>query len=296
MSKIGFIGLGIMGKPMAKNLIKNGYQLVVHDINTNTTKELIKLGSEFAGSPKEVAQKADIIITMLPDSQEVKEVTLGKNGLIEGLKEGQICIDMSSIEPLITIEISKELKKIGVKYIDAPVSGGEPKAIDGTLAIMAGGSKEVFEKCLPIFEKMGKNIIRVGNVGSGQTTKLVNQIIVAINIAAVAEAFILGKKAGVNPENIFKAIRSGLAGSTVLEAKAPLIMSRNFKPGFKVDLHIKDLMNVFKTSRHLNVPLPLTSIVMEIMQALKVENLGQLDHSAIALFYEKIANVKIGDI
>ncbi|MCL4377864.1 MAG: 2-hydroxy-3-oxopropionate reductase [Actinobacteria bacterium] len=291
--KIGFIGLGIMGKPMAKNLISGGYKLIVHDINMDATRELIKLGSEPADSPKEVAGKAEIIITMLPDSPEVEQVFLGLNGLVEGLKSGKICVDMSSIEPLVAIEISKELEKIGAGFLDAPVSGGEPKAIDGTLAIMVGGPEDIYKKCLPVFAKMGKNIIRVGKTGSGQIAKLANQIIVAINIAAMSEALIMAKKAGVNPENIFNAIRGGLAGSAVLEAKAPLVMNRDFKPGFKVELHIKDLMNVFKTSHHLNVPLPLTGIVMEIMQALKVENLGEADHSAIALFYEKIANTRI---
>lgn len=293
MSRIGFIGLGIMGKPMAKNLIKAGYDLLVHDINREAVKEAVRFGAEAANSPREIAEKSEVIITMLPNSPEVKEVALGKDGLIEGVKEGQVYIDMSSIEPLVTQEIAEKLEEKGVKCLDAPVSGGEPKAVEGTLAIMVGGPQDVFEKCREILEKMGKNVVRVGEIGSGQTTKLVNQIIVAINIAAMSEAFVLGKKAGVNPKNIYEAIRGGLAGSTVLDAKAPLVMDRNFKPGFKIDLHIKDLANVFKTSHKLNVPLPLTSIVMEIMQALKVENLGDADHGAISLFYEKIANTKI---
>ena len=293
MPRIGFIGLGIMGKPMAKNLIKAGCDLLVHDINREAVKEVVRFGAEAANSPREVAEKSEVIITMLPNSPQVQEVALGKDGLIEGVKEGQVYIDMSSIEPLVTQEIAEKLEKKGVKCLDAPVSGGEPKAIEGTLAIMVGGPRDVFEKCREILEKMGKNVVRVGQIGSGQTTKLVNQIIVAINIAAISEAFVLGKKAGVNPKNIYEAIRGGLAGSNVLDAKAPLVMDRNFKPGFKIDLHIKDLANVFKTSHKLNVPLPLTSIVMEIMQALKVENLGDADHGAIALFYEKIANTKI---
>ncbi len=293
MSRIGFIGLGIMGKPMAKNLIKAGYDLLVHDINREAVKELVRFRAKAANSPREIAEECEVIITMLPNSPEVKEVALGKDGLIEGVKEDQVYIDMSSIEPLVTQEIAEKLEEKGVKCLDAPVSGGEPKAVEGTLAIMVGGSQDVFEKYRKILGKMGKNVVRVGEIGSGQTTKLVNQIIVAINIAAMAEALILGKKAGVDPKNIYEAIRGGLAGSNVLDAKAPLVMERKFEPGFKIDLHIKDLVNVFKTSHALNVPLPLTSSVMEIMQGLKVEGQGNADHGAIALFYEKMANIKI---
>lgn len=293
MPKIGFIGVGIMGKPMAKNLINAGYDLIVHDINRDAVKEVVGCSAEAANSPREIAEKCEVIITMLPNSPEVKEVAFGKNGLIEGVKEGQVYIDMSSIEPLVAQEVAEKLRGKGVKMLDAPVSGGELGAIQGTLAIMAGGPEDVFEQCREILEVMGENAVRVGDIGSGQTTKLVNQIIVAINIAAMSEAFILGKKAGVNPKNIYEAIRGGLAGSKVLDAKAPLVMGRNFNPGFKIDLHIKDLANVFKTSHKLNIPLPLTSIVMEIMQGLKVEGLGDADHGAIALFYEKIANTKI---
>lgn len=293
MPKIGFIGLGIMGKPMAKNLIKAGYGLLVHDINREAVKELVRFGAKAANSPREIAEECEVIITMLPNSPEVKEVAFGKDGLIEEVKEDQVYIDMSSIEPLVTQEIAEKLEEKGVKCLDAPVSGGEPKAVEGTLAIMVGGSQDVFEKYRKILGKMGKNVVRVGEIGSGQTTKLVNQIIVAINIAAMAEALILGKKAGVDPKNIYEAIRGGLAGSNVLDAKAPLVMERKFEPGFKIDLHIKDLVNVFKTSHALNVPLPLTSSVMEIMQGLKVEGQGNADHGAIALFYEKMANIKI---
>lgn len=293
MSKIGFIGVGIMGKPMAKNLIDAEYDLVVHDINREAVKEVADYGAESASCPKEVAQKSEIIITMLPNSPEVKEVALGKKGLIEGVKKGQIYIDMSSIEPIVAQQVAKELGKKGVKMLDAPVSGGQPGAIEGTLAIMVGGPKEIFEQCREILEVMGEKVVRVGDTGSGQTTKLANQIMVAIHIAAMSEALILGKKAGVNPNDIYKAIRGGLAGSNVLDAKVPLIMDRKFEPGFRIDLHIKDLANVFKTSHELNVPLPLTSLVMEMMQTLKVEGNGGLDHGALALFYEKIANTKI---
>lgn len=293
MAKIGFIGVGIMGKPMAKNLINAGYDLIVHDINQNAVNEVVEHGAEAVSSPKEVAQRCEIIITMLPNSPEVREVALGENSLIEGVKKGQIYIDMSSIEPLVAKEVAGKMEEKGVRCLDAPVSGGEPGAIKGTLAIMVGGDEDTFNECKEILEVMGKNVVRVGDIGSGQTTKLANQVIVAINIAAMAEALILGKKAGVDPKNIYEAIRGGLAGSNVLDAKAPLVMERKFEPGFKIDLHIKDLENVFKTSHALNVPLPLTSSVMEIMQGLKVEGQGNADHGAIALFYEKMANIKI---
>jgi len=292
-AKIAFIGVGIMGKPMAKNLIDAGYELVVYDINQDAVNEVVDYGAETADSPKEAAERTEVIITMLPDSPQVKEVALGDEGLIEGVKQGQIYIDMSSIEPLVTQEVAEKLREKGVKMLDAPVSGGQPGAIEGTLAIMVGGPEKVFEECREILKVMGKNVVRVGDIGSGQTTKLVNQIIVAINIAAMSEALILGKKAGVNPRNIYKAIRGGLAGSNVLDAKAPLITNRKFEPGFRIDLHIKDLANVFRTSHQLNVPLPLTSLVMEMMQALKVEGHGGLDHGALALFYEKMTNIKI---
>lgn len=293
MSKMGFIGLGIMGKPMAKNLINAGYDLVVHDINRDPVREIVEFGAKAANSPREVAEKSEIIITMLPDSPEVKQVALGKDGLIEGVKEGQIYIDMSSIEPLVEKEISQELRKKGVAMLGAPVSGGERGAIEGSLAIMVGGDEGIFQKCREVLSVMGKNVVRVGELGSGQTAKLTNQMIVAVNIAAVAEALILGKKAGVNPKNIYEAIRGGLAGSTVLDRKAPLIMERKFEPGFKIDLHIKDLKNVLKTSHELNSSSPLTALVMEMMQSLKNEGCGQFDHGALALYYEKITNTKI---
>lgn len=291
--KIGFIGVGIMGKPMAKNLIDVGYELVVHDINRDAVNEMVDYGAKAANSPKEVAKRTEIIITMLPNSPQVKEVALGDEGLIEGVKEGHIYIDMSSIEPLVAQEVAKKLEEKGANCLDAPVSGGQPGAIEGTLAIMVGGPEEVFEQCREILGVMGKNVVRVGDIGSGQTTKLVNQIVVAINIAAMSEALILGKKAGVDPHNIYKAIRGGLAGSNVMDAKAPLVMNREFEPGFKIDLHIKDLANVLRTSHQLNVPLPLTSLVMEMMQALRLDDHGGLDHGALALFYEKMANIKI---
>jgi 2-hydroxy-3-oxopropionate reductase len=293
MQQIGFIGLGIMGKPMSKNLLKAGYNLLVYDINQEAVKEIVAVGAKAGSSPKEVAEKTDIIITMLPNSPHVKEVVLGKNGVLQGAKAGSIIIDMSSIAPLASREVAAVAAEQKVEMIDAPVSGGEPKAIDGTLSIMVGGKKEIFDRCYPILTKLGKSVVLCGEIGAGNITKLANQIIVALNIAALSEALVLGTKAGVDPEVIYKAIRGGLAGSTVMDAKAPMIMAGNFKPGFKIDLHIKDLANAIETGHGVGVPLPLTSQVMEILQALKVDGNGQNDHSAIVQFYEKLAQVEV---
>ncbi len=287
--KIGFVGLGIMGKPMAKNLLKAGYQLVVYDIVAAAVKEVAAAGAEAASSAKEAAQKTDIVITMLPNSPHVKAAVLGPNGVLEGAKPGMIIVDMSSIAPLAAKEVAARAAEKGVEMLDAPVSGGEPKAIDGTLSIMVGGKKEIFEKCQGILGKMGASVVLCGEIGAGNTTKLANQIIVALNIAAMSEALVLGAKAGVNPEVIYKAIRGGLAGSTVLDAKAPMVLSGNFKPGFRIELHIKDLANAIETGHDVGVPLPLTSQVMEIMQALKVDGKAGNDHSGIAQYYEKLA-------
>lgn len=292
--KIGFIGLGIMGKPMSKNLIKAGYDLLVYDINKDAVNDVVAAGAKEAESVREIGATCDIIMTMLPDSPQVKSVVLGDGGLIETIREGTIFIDMSSINPVASKEIAAELEKKGVKMLDAPVSGGEPKAIDGTLAFMVGGPEDVFEKCKPILEAMGSSVVRCGDIGAGNTTKLANQIIVALNIAAVSEAFMLAQKAGVDPHLVFKAIRGGLAGSTVMEAKAPMIMAGNFKPGFKIDLHIKDLNNALSAGHTVGSPLPLTAQVMEMLQTLRADGCGQDDHSAIAKYYEKLTNTKIG--
>ena len=296
MQKIGFIGLGIMGKPMAKNLLKAGYKLVVYDINKQPVKELVEAGAEEGLSSKDVAERTDIIITMLPNSPHVKEVILGENGVLEGARQGQIIVDMSSIAPLVSMEVAAKAKEKGVEMLDAPVSGGEPKAIDGTLSIMVGGSQEVFDKVKDILLCMGSSAVLVGDIGSGNITKLANQIIVALNIAAMSEAFVLATKAGVDPERVYQAIRGGLAGSTVLDAKAPMVMERNFKPGFRIELHIKDLMNALETAHEIGVPTFLTSQVMEIMQALKVDGKEKNDHCGIIQFYEKLAGVEVKSI
>jgi 2-hydroxy-3-oxopropionate reductase len=287
--KIGFIGLGIMGKPMAKNLLKAGYELVVYDIIAAPVKEAVAAGAKAGTSSKDVAARSDVIITMLPNSPHVKEAILGKDGLIEAVKSGSIVVDMSSIAPLAAREVAAELAKKGVEMLDAPVSGGEPKAIDGTLAIMVGGKAEVFEKVKPTLLKMGSLAVLCGEIGSGNVTKLANQIIVALNIAAMSEALVLAAKAGVDPGRVYQAIRGGLAGSTVLDAKAPMVLKGNYKPGFRIELHIKDLQNALDTAHAFGVPVPLTSGIMEIMQALRVDGKQKDDHGGVIQFYEKLA-------
>lgn len=293
MKKIGFIGLGIMGKPMSKNLLKDGYDLVVYDLNEANVQEVVEAGAEAGTSPQDVASKTEVIITMLPNSPEVKEVVLGSNGVIEGAKEGSLVIDMSSIAPLVSREVGEKLAAKKIRFLDAPVSGGQPKAIDGTLSIMVGGSEADFKESLPILKSMGSSAVLCGEIGAGNVTKLANQIIVAVNIAAMSEAMVLATKAGVDPEKVYQAIRGGLAGSTVLDAKAPLVLDRKFDPGFRINLHIKDLNNVMETGHGVGVPLPLSAAVMEMMQALKVDGHGDKDHGSLVLFYEKLANILV---
>jgi len=293
MQTVGFIGLGIMGKPMSKNLIKAGYPLVVHDKNREPVRELVALGAGEAFSSREVAEKCQVVITMLPNSPDVREAALGKDGIIEGVRPGLIYIDMSSIAPQAAQEVAAQMAKQGVQMLDAPVSGGEPGAVAGTLAIMVGGDEKTFRQVLPILQNMGKSVELVGDIGAGNTTKLANQIMVAVNIAALSEALVLGTKAGVDPEKIFNAVRGGLAGSNCLNAKAPLIMERKFDPGFRIRLHIKDLANALETGHSVGVPLPLTSLVMEIMQALRVAGEEEKDHGALVRFFERLAGVEV---
>jgi len=291
--KIGFIGLGIMGKPMVRNLLKAGHELVGYDVIPSNIEEVVNSGAKKAASSKEVAASATLIITMLPNSPEVKEVVLGENGVLEGAKPGSILIDMSSIAPLASQEICKACAEKGVRMIDAPVSGGEPKAIDGTLSIMVGGEKQVFDEVYEIVLQMGSSAVYCGEIGAGNTTKLANQVIVACNIAALSEAYMLSARAGVDPKLVFAAIKGGLAGSTVMNAKSPMIFDHNFKPGFKVDLHIKDLKNALDTGHAVGSPLPLTALVFEMLQTLHSDGCGQNDHSAIAKFYEKVTGKTI---
>ena len=291
--KIGFIGLGIMGKPMSKNLLKAGYQLTVCDVNDSAVDEVVALGATSAATPRDVAAQVEIIITMLPNSPQVKAVALGQNGIIEGARPGTIVVDMSSIAPQAAQEVAAALAAKGVRMIDAPVSGGEPKAVDASLSIMVGGEPAVFDECLPILKCMGASAVRVGDIGAGNVTKLANQVIVALNIAALSEAMTLATKAGVDPELVFNAIKGGLAGSTVMNAKTPLMLDRKFDPGFRINLHIKDLNNALETAHDVGVPLPLTAGVMEILQSLKIDGAGGDDHSAIVKYYEKLAKVEV---
>jgi len=289
---IGFIGLGIMGRPMAKNLLRAGYALTVYD-KFAKCDDLVALGAKAGTSNQDVAAQSEVIITMLPNSPNVREAVLGENGVLAGAKPGTILVDMSSIAPAAAQEICAAVKAKGIVMIDAPVSGGEPKAIEGTLAIMVGGDAAAFATVKPILERMGSSVVRVGDIGAGNVTKLANQIVVALNIAAVSEAFVLATKAGVDPEAVFNAIKGGLAGSTVMNAKVPMILDGNFKPGFRIELHIKDLQNALDTAHALNVPVPLTANVMETLQALKNDDMGANDHSAIVRYYEKLAKVEV---
>ncbi len=292
-SKLGFIGLGIMGKPMARNLMKAGYPIIVYDIRPESVEELRKDGARSASSCKEVAENCDIVITMVPDSADSEAAILGPNGVLAGSRSGTIILDMSSIAPLVSQKIAAECAKKGVEMLDAPVSGGEPGAINATLAIMVGGKKEIFDRTFDIMKTVGSNVTLCGAIGAGNTTKLANQIIVALNIAAVGEALVLAAKAGVDPETVFQAIRGGLAGSTVLDAKAPMIISRNFKPGFRIRLHQKDLNNALATAKELNVPLPFTALVQQVITALVNDGKADSDHSAIATFIEGMAGIEV---
>lgn len=291
--KIGFIGLGIMGKPMARNLVKAGYALTVYDVLRPPMEELKRDGATTGSSPKDVAQASEVLITMLPNSPDVEEVVLGANGVLEGAKSGMMLVDMSTISPLVSQKIYEAAKKKGVKALDAPVSGGEKGAIEGVLSIMVGGDQEVFEAVQPIFQAMGKTITYMGSAGAGGFTKLANQVIVAINLTAIAEALTLGAKAGLDPERLIQALSGGLAGSRCLDMKGPLIVKGNFQPGFKVDLHYKDLGLIAEASRALQVPLPTTAVVQELFSALRVKGRGSLDHSAVITLLEDLAAVQV---
>ena len=291
--QIGFIGLGIMGKPMALNLIKAGYELVVNDINQDAMKAVVEAGATSVSSAKEVAEKSDIIITMLPASKHVKAVIAGENGILDGIKEGAIIIDMSSITPDVSKKLAALAEEKGACMIDAPVSGGESGAINGTLAIMVGGKIEAFESVKPVLQSMGKDVTLVGGNGCGVTAKLANQIIVNLNIAAVSEALVLAAKAGIDIEKMYKAIRGGLAGSAVLDSKVPMILDRNFVAGGSIAINMKDITNVMDTAHTIGVPLPLSSQLLEIFHALVVDGKLKDDHASIVRYYEKLANVEV---
>jgi 2-hydroxy-3-oxopropionate reductase len=286
---VGFVGLGIMGRPMAKNLMKAGYPLVVHSRSKGPVDEVVKAGAKAAGSPREIAGACDVLITMLPNSPDVEQVALGKDGIIEGARKGLIFADMSTISPMVSKKVGKALAAKGVEMLDAPVSGGEKGAVDGALSIMVGGDKAVFEKVLPIFSAMGKTITLLGPLGFGGFTKLANQIIVAVNLTALAEALTLGKKAGLDRELLLTALGGGLANSRCLEQKKPNYIAGTYNPGFKVDLHFKDLGLIMESARELGVPLPATAVVQELFNAMRVKGRGGLDHSGIITLLEDLA-------
>lgn len=291
--KVGFIGLGIMGRPMAKNLLKAGYELVVFDFNKEAVADLVSCGAAAAESGKELASQVEAVITMVPNSPHVRAAVLGKDGVAEGAKPGLAVIDMSSIDPTESRAIGGKLAKLGIDMLDCPVSGGEPKAIDGTLSVMCGGKKELFDQYYDMLMTMAGSVVYVGDLGSGNVAKLANQMVVAINIAAVAEALTFAKKAGTDPELVYQAIRGGLAGSTVMDAKAPMMLSGNYKPGFRIELHIKDLTNALNAAHAISAPSPLTAQLMEVMQFLRSEGCDKEDHSSIVKYYEKISGSSI---
>jgi 2-hydroxy-3-oxopropionate reductase len=291
--RIGFVGLGIMGKPMAKNLVNAGFAVTVYNRSSTAVEELVAEGATAGASSADVASKSDITVLMVPDSPDSEAVVLGENGLLEGASSGDLIVDMSSIEPGVSQRIHAACAEKGVNFIDAPVSGGEPFAISGDLAIMVGGSASDFERAKPLFDVMGKSAVLCGDSGAGNVTKLANQIVVGANIHALAEALVLATKAGVNPETVFDAIKGGLAGSNVMNAKAPMMFERNFKPGFRIELHYKDINNAVKTSNELDLPLQVTANLQQVMKALVGWGEGGNDHSGILSYVEKLSGVEV---
>jgi 2-hydroxy-3-oxopropionate reductase len=293
MATVGFVGLGIMGRPMLRNLLKAGHTVVAYGRTPAKLDAAVNDGAQRGGSNADVGARSQIVITMLPDGPEVEEVVLGPNGILSGCKPGSLIIDMSSISPLVSQKIGAACAQKGVDFLDAPVSGGEPKAIDGSLAIMVGGKPDVFAKAEPILKCMGSTVTLTGPIGAGNTTKLANQIMVACNIAAMGEALTLATRCGLNPDVVVNAVKAGLAGSAVLNAKGPMLIARNFKPGFRINLHQKDLRNALKTAEASNVCLPLTAQIQQMISSLIADGKGDLDHSAIATFVESASHVEV---
>jgi 2-hydroxy-3-oxopropionate reductase len=282
-----------MGKPMAINLLNAGHQLVAYDIVKEKMDELIEVGAEPAENCRDAASRGDIIIIMVPDSPEVEAVMLGKDGVLEGARPGSIIIDMSSIAPSTDIKLEKMAREKKLRMLDAPVSGGEPGAISGTLAIMVGGDEVAFNEVKEILQLMGKSVVRVGDIGAGQTTKLANQILVAVHLQAMSEALVFANKAGLNVQKVYEAVKGGLAGSHVLDAKVPLVLERNFQPGFRIKLHIKDLKNALITGRELGIPLPATSLAQAFFEACDAAGRGNLDHGALITVTEELAKTQV---
>jgi 2-hydroxy-3-oxopropionate reductase len=295
---IGFIGLGIMGKPMARNLAKAGFDVMVHNRSQDDVEALLSEGPQFtaASSPREIAEKTRVIITMLPDSQDVRDVVLGNNGLLDALTGEHLLIDMSTIAPATSVEVNAALRERGARALDAPVSGGDKGAIAGTLSVMVGGDATDFQRAMPLFEAMGKTIVHVGGPGAGQIVKACNQIVVAINYAAVSEALVLGAKAGVDPDKVVQVLSGGLAASRVMELKGKSMIEHNFAPGFRIDLHRKDLNIAMATARDNSVPIPVSAVVGQLFESLAAQGQGELDHSALLTVYENLANFNIGDM
>lgn len=293
MFKVGFVGLGIMGLPMARNILKAGYEITVYDNNDYKIQKMVDVGAKGAASSKEVAKNSDVVITMLPNSPHVKTAIFGENGIADGISEGKAVIDMSSISPVASKEFYSKLQEIGVDFLDAPVSGGESGAIEGTMAVMVGGDKPVFDKYYDLLMTMAGSVTYVGESGAGNITKLANQMIVAANISALSEAYVFAKKAGADPKLVFEAIRGGSAGSKVMEQKSQRIFNNDYDPGFRIELHIKDMQNVLDTARYDNISVPIAANSMEILQACKADGLEKKDHTAIVKFFEKINNTNI---
>jgi len=289
MPTIGFIGLGIMGKPMVRNLAKAGFPVIAYDRHPERIEAVIGDGIQAAQSVADTTASSDVVITMLPDGSNVSEVITSEGGVLDSIRSGAVVIDMSSINPLVSKQMAKLIETRGAMFMDAPVSGGEPKAVDGTLAVMVGGDRQTFENALPIMQTMASTVTYTGEVGSGNVTKLANQIMVACNIAAMSEAFVLAQRCGVSPDVVFGAVRAGLAGSNVLNAKAPMIVEQNFKPGFRIRLHQKDLRNAMATAESMKIALPLTSMVHQMFIASMNRGDGDLDHSALMKLVESMS-------
>jgi 2-hydroxy-3-oxopropionate reductase len=293
MATVGFVGLGIMGRPMLRNLLKAGHSVIAYGRDLKKLDASVADGAERGTSNRDVGARASIIFTMLPDGPEVKEVVLEESGILAGCRAGSLIVDMCSINPLVSKEIGAACAARSVGFLDAPVSGGEPKAIEGTLAIMVGGSEENFRQAEPLLRCMGSSVTLAGAVGAGNVTKLANQIMVASNIAAMGEALALATRCGLDPEVVLNAVKDGLAGSAVLNAKGPMLIARNFKPGFKLRLHQKDLRNALQTAEANNVFLPLTALVQQMLLSLIGDGKGELDHTAIATLVEKLSHVEV---
>ena len=291
--RVGFIGLGIMGKPMARNLMQAGFELTVYNRSPEKAEEFSGEGASVAASPRELAEKSDVVITMLPDSPDVERVVAGESGVLEGLAEGKLLIDMSTISPVVTEELATQVKKQGASMLDAPVSGGDVGAQQGTLSIMVGGSEEDFERASPLFEAMGKTIVRVGGNGAGQVTKAANQVVVALTIEAVSEALVLGSKGGVAPEKILDVLSGGLAGNKVMEVKREKFLSHDFSPGFRSELHHKDLGIALAAGRAYGVVLPVTALVDQMLLAMRNKGWGGEDHSALLRVVEDLSQHEI---